>query len=46
MTVKAMERCAYCRRDIQVTWHTIADSAPGSLTARVAVCEGCFWDGR
>lgn len=46
MTVKAMERCTYCRRDVPVTWHTISDASPGSLTAHVAVCEGCFEDGR
>lgn len=46
MVVEAMEQCAYCRRHVPVTWRRIPDSSGGSLTARVAVCEDCWTDGR
>lgn len=41
MAGDAIERCAYCRRHVPVTFLEIAHSAESSLTARVPVCEDC-----
>lgn len=47
MAVRALERCAYCRRDVPVTWVDIpATNETVSLAATVAVCEACYLDGR
>lgn len=41
----AIERCAYCRRYVPVTWVEVTeDDAP--LSAQIAVCEECRNDGR
>lgn len=40
----AMERCAYCREHVPVTWHTVSVDE-SSLTARVAICDDCWTDG-
>ena len=47
MSVRAIERCAYCERHVPVTWIDVAPSDKWSaITARVAVCEDCHGDGR
>ena len=44
MPVEAMERCAYCGRDVPVTWIRLDEGVVRS--GRIAVCEGCRGDGR
>lgn len=47
MDARAIERCAYCRRHVPVTWIDVAPTAPEArLAACVAVCEACRGDGR
>ncbi|MFB6121495.1 MAG: hypothetical protein ABEJ68_10310 [Halobacteriaceae archaeon] len=42
---RAIERCAYCREFVPVTYREVGDGAP-SISAEVAVCEECYGDGR
>ena len=42
----AIERCAYCRTYVPVTYIDIPSPAAAPLHARVAVCDACFRDGR
>lgn len=41
----AIERCAYCREFVPVTYREVEATAP-SIRAEVAVCEECYGDGR
>jgi hypothetical protein len=42
---KAIERCAYCREYVPVTYRQVADGER-SIQGTVAVCEDCYGDGR
>jgi hypothetical protein len=48
-TARAIERCAYCRQYVPVTYRSVGGAGDGdqsSLRARVAICESCYGDGR
>jgi len=42
---RAIERCAYCREFVPVTYREVGADGP-SIRAEVAVCEECYRDGR
>ena len=42
---RAIERCAYCREFVPVTYCELDADGP-SIRAEVAVCEDCYGDGR